>query len=159
MIFMTAKRKTALILTWGFVLFCMALIFHFSHQNASDSSETSSGLIKEIFYFFKIELSSHFIRKTAHAIEFGGLCFAFNLAYCATFLKFSPFVSLASTVFYASTDELHQYFIEGRACQLRDIFVDFCGAVLVTAAITVLYLIYKSYKEKRGVKNVSFKTV
>ena len=148
---MTAKRKTALILTWGFVLLCMAVIFYLSHQIASDSSETSSWLTIKIYDLFKIELSTYFVRKTAHAIEFGGLCFALNLAYFASFLRFSPFVSLASTLFYASTDELHQYFVEGRACQLRDVFVDLCGAVIVTAVIIALYLIYKRYKEKREV--------
>lgn len=156
MIDMKLKRKPALILSWCFVLLCMVIIFYYSHQTAELSSETSRGLIKMIFEKFGIEFSSHFIRKAAHAIEFGGLCLAFNIAYFVLFFKFSPFVSLVSTVFYASTDELHQYFIQGRACQVRDIFVDFCGALLVTAAVSVIYFAFKSVMKKREVQKCQF---
>lgn len=148
---MTNKRKTALALTWGFTVFCMIIIFYYSHQTASVSSETSSGWIQKILNTFGIELSSHFIRKTAHAIEFGGLCFAFNMSYAASYLKYCPFISLISTVLYASTDEIHQYFIVGRACQVRDVFVDFCGAVLVTLVLSIMYFIYLIIKSKREV--------
>lgn len=152
MINMTLKRKIALFVTWGFTVFCMIIIFYYSHQIASVSSQTSSGWIKRLFEAFGIELTSHFIRKMAHAIEFGGLCFAFNMSFASSYLKFCPLLSIASTVFYASTDEVHQYFISGRACQLRDIFVDFCGAALVTISLSIMYYIYLKIKTKREVR-------
>lgn len=144
-------RTSALIISWAFTVFCMIVIFCYSNQTATDSENTSNGLIKTLFDMFGIELGSHFIRKLAHSIEFGGLCFAFNMSYAATFRKYSPFVSILSTVAYATTDEIHQYFVDGRACQLIDIFVDFCGAAAVTLVLTIFYYIFKRYKEKREV--------
>lgn len=151
MIKMIKNRKTALFLTWNFTLICMIIIFCFSNQTATDSSEMSGGLIKIISELFGVELSSLIIRKTAHAIEFGGLCFAFNMSYFASYLKFCPLLSLISTVFYATSDEIHQYFVDGRACQVRDVFVDFCGALIVTAVISVIYFAYLKFKSKREV--------
>lgn len=31
-------------------------------------------------------------------------------------------------VLYAASDELHQYFVPGRSCELRDVLIDACGA-------------------------------
>lgn len=153
---MNIKRKIALVITWGFVLLCMVIIFSYSNQIAELSQEVSDGWIKKIFETFGVELSSHTIRKLAHATEFGGLCFAFNTAYAATYLRFCPLLSIISTVFYASTDEIHQYFIEGRACQLRDVFVDFCGAAAVTLVLSIIYFIYIEIKKKREEKICQF---
>ncbi len=156
---MTVKKKTLLFSAWCFVLFCIAVIFYFSHQTAELSSQTSNNLLKLIFERFGIQLNAYVIRKSAHAAEFGGLCLAFNIAYYFSFSKYAPFVSLASTVFCASADELHQYFVIGRACQVRDVFVDFCGAVLVTAVITVIYFLIKMLIKKERYKNVNRSSV
>lgn len=151
MIDMDKKRKIALIITWAFTVLCMIIIFSYSNQNSTDSAQTSDGLIRNLFDIFGIEMASGFIRKAAHAVEFGGLCFAFNLSYAATFMKYCPWLSVVSTVFYAATDEIHQYFINGRACQLRDVFVDFCGAMAVTLVLTLIIYFYKRYTEKSEV--------
>ena len=151
MIDMMKNRKTAIFLSWSFTLICMIIIFCFSNQTATDSSETSGGLIKLISELFGVELSSLIIRKSAHAIEFGGLCFAFNFSYFASYLKFCPLLSLISTVFYATSDEIHQYFVDGRACQVRDVFIDFCGALIITVVISVIYFVYIKIKSKREV--------
>lgn len=71
MINMNIKRKIALVITWGFVLLCMVIIFSYSNQIAELSQEVSDGWIKKIFETFGVELSSHTIRKLAHATEFG----------------------------------------------------------------------------------------
>ncbi len=146
------KRTVCLILSWGFTIVCMIIIFLFSGETAEVSSSQSGGLIRRILDTFGIELSQHFIRKTAHALEFCGLCLAFNLAYGFTFLKHCPLISLSSTVFYAATDEIHQYFIDGRACQLRDVFVDFCGALAAVVFCAVVYYIYIKITDKREEK-------
>ncbi|MBQ1935757.1 MAG: VanZ family protein, partial [Clostridia bacterium] len=31
---------------------------------------------------------------------------------------------------YAVTDEIHQHFVEGRSCELRDVLIDAAGALL-----------------------------
>ena len=147
---MTKKRKAAIVLSWLFVAACLGIIFYFSRERAADSSETSNSLIALIEKFFNYRLTPHTIRKTAHALEYFGLAFAFNLAYGTTFKKFSPLLSLLSSVFYSATDEIHQYFVEGRACRANDLLVDFYGTLTVTAILVIAYLVFKTIMEKRG---------
>ena len=147
---MTKKRKTAIILSWLFVAVCMGIIFYFSRERAVDSDETSNSIIALIEKLFNYRFTPHAIRKTAHALEFFGLTFAFNLAYGTTYQKFSPLLSALSSVFYSATDEIHQYFVEGRACRAYDLFVDFCGTLAMTAILVTAYLIFKKIIEKRG---------
>ena len=47
---------------------------------------------------------------------------------------------------YAVTDEIHQYFVPGRSCELRDIGIDSCG---VLAGVLVVSLLMRS-KERRS---------
>lgn len=154
---MTNKRITAITLSWLFAVICMIIIFSFSHQTASVSSETSGGIIQKILDWFGITISQHIIRKTAHALEYFGLCIAFNLAYGFTFFKFCPWLSFFSAAFYASTDEIHQFFVDGRGCQLRDVFVDSCGAMTAVAFCTIAYiLIIKIHNKKSEERTCQF---
>lgn len=50
-------------------------------------------------------------------------------------------VSWIICTLYAGTDELHQYFVPGRACSLRDVCIDSAGALL-----GVLIMLYHSRK-------------
>jgi VanZ family protein len=47
---------------------------------------------------------------------------------------------------YAVKDEIHQYFVPGRSCELRDIGIDSCG---VLAGVLVVSLLMRS-KERRS---------
>jgi len=135
----------------------MITIFMLSAQPAVRSSESSDTCIKWIYDLFGIRLSSHFIRKTAHALEFCGLCLLFNLALGATTLKFKPLLSFILTVLYAATDEIHQIFVDGRACRFRDVLIDSGGAAACIVFLSIIYLIYKN-TVTREEKYVSFKT-
>lgn len=147
---MTKKRKTAIIFSWIFAAACMIIIFYFSRERADDSSETSNSVIEFIVRLFGYRLTPHTVRKAAHALEFFGLTLAFNLAYGTTYLKFSPLLSALSSVFYSATDEIHQYFVEGRACRAGDLLVDFYGTLIMTAVLVVAYIIFRKIMEKRG---------
>lgn len=144
------KNKTLLmVLSWGFVLACLFLIFYFSSQTATVSKNASDGLVKKLLEFFHIELTSKIVRKTAHALEFFGLCLAFNISFGVLYEKFNPMISFFSTAFYASTDELHQIFVEGRACRLNDLCIDLIGAFSLTLLLMTAFYIYKK-KNKRS---------
>ena len=47
---------------------------------------------------------------------------------------------------YAVTDEIHQFYVPGRSCELRDIGIDSCG---VLAGVLVVSLLMRS-KERRS---------
>ena len=47
---------------------------------------------------------------------------------------------------YAVTDEVHQYFVPGRSCELRDIGIDSCG---VLAGVMIVSIVMR-LKERRS---------
>lgn len=147
---MRKHKKTLMIISWLSVIICMVLIFVLSDQPASLSSQSSDNCIQWLYNIFSIRVSSHFIRKTAHATEFFGLCLLLNFAVSVTENKFLPIISFLITVLYALTDEFHQLFVEGRACQLKDLLIDSCGAGICLIILSINYLLYKKYCNKRG---------
>ncbi|MCR5812258.1 MAG: VanZ family protein [Lachnospiraceae bacterium] len=56
------------------------------------------------------------------------------------------FISWLTGTIYAVTDEIHQLFVPGRSCELRDIGIDSCG---VLAGVLIAGLIMQS-KERRS---------
>lgn len=125
------------------------MIFSLSNQDAVQSNGTSSGVIQKLLEYFGIELSQNVVRKTAHALEYFGLCLLFYNAYYQTFRKVQPALSLISTALYACTDEIHQYFVLGRACMLRDVFIDTSGALSSILFCSIVYLIIIKISKQR----------
>ena len=147
----------------------MAFIFCLSSQNADESSETSGSLIAsfaEIFYPGFAELtgeeqeqvigSFQFItRKTAHFSIYGVLGFLSFLTFVSyRRLRLISRLSLSAAVClaYAISDEIHQLFVAGRSCELRDVCIDFCGALLaITVSALFSRYIKRIYKHIRTV--------
>ena len=125
----------------------MGVIFFFSHQTAQDSSQTSGGVIElvaeKLYPDFenlsqseKEEIVASFqfaVRKGAHLAAFAILgFFAFLTFISYTHLRFWSRIMLAAVVslLYAASDEIHQHFIDGRSCELRDFLIDAIGIAL-----------------------------
>lgn len=146
------QKRTALkALSWGLVLACMAVIFFLSHDPATQSQAKSDGVLTLLFQRFGLVISSHVVRKAAHALEFFGLSLLFYNAYAQCFRTPQAALSLLSTVLYAATDEIHQYFVLGRACQLRDVFVDFLGAAAGVVFCTLMTIGIRRFFRKSEV--------
>lgn len=142
------RRTVWLVLSWAAVALCMAVIFELSHETAAVSSGKSNGVLSMLLEQFGIVVSSHTIRKTAHALEYCGLALLLYHAYFQSFRKVQPLLTMLTAVLYAASDEIHQYFIAGRACQLRDVFVDFVGAAAGVAVCTVVWYIWHLQKSE-----------
>ena len=155
---MTVKRKAYIIISWTLVVTCMVFIFWMSGFNATESSGMSDSIIRKILAVFGEEFSSFVVRKAAHMLEFCALAMTlFNAIYSSWGKKSTPFWAFGGTVVYAITDEIHQLFVEGRACRVFDVFVDSFGALIgIIFAIIILKIILK-FRE-RGNKNGSIKT-
>lgn len=150
---MTEKRTKNqiffLCLSWILIAACLALIWSLSSQISSDSSQLSGSFIKKIMDIFHISLSQNVIRKTAHALEYFGLCILFSWGYLNTF-KYPQYVlSFVSTALYSSIDEIHQYFVSGRACQPRDVMIDCTGAAVGLLCFFILYQIANKLHKAR----------
>ena len=134
---------TALTVIW------LIIIFYFSNQPASLSTENSSSLIKntivKIYKVFNgdasleeeqkvIEKYDYPVRKTAHFIEFfilGVLIFFTLKAYKVN----NIYIMILLCFLYACSDEVHQLFIIGRSGEFKDVLIDTAGSI---ASILIL---------------------
>jgi VanZ family protein len=118
-----------------------------SNQLSTGITEKVIIVIKKVVPQSQLEAAdlNHFIRKNAHFFAYLLLGIFISNSLFLTWLKvqgqpdchlaaWSPGrVWLASWVFclfYAVTDELHQHFVPGRGCQLRDVLLDSAGAAV-----------------------------
>ena len=151
------RRAVLLSISWACVLACAVTIFVLSHETATQSASKSNGIIAMLFARFGIVVSSHFVRKLAHALEYFGLALLLYNAYGLSFRTVQPALSFLTAVLYAASDEMHQYFVVGRACQLRDIFVDALGAAASVLLCTAVYWLFRKCivcifdKNKKGI--------
>ncbi len=136
------KKK---IVSWAAVLLCMAVIFILSAQKGEESQELSDILI----VIFGIELSSDFVRTCAHFLEYAGLSVLVYNALWQTCGYARPFLAVVISSVYAVTDEVHQLFVEGRACQITDIIIDSIGAAAGIAVLTALIFVCRKTRRRK----------
>lgn len=138
------RIRTLLLLTW------MAVIFLFSARPADVSTQDSyliGSLVAEAVQRLSqedwsdreqlvfVEGIDFYVRKAAHMTEYAvlgvllmGCIHSFGVGMPRLF-----WYVLAAGILYAVSDELHQYFVPGRACQLRDMAIDGAGVALGAA--------------------------
>lgn len=120
------------------------LIFYLSSQCADDSSETSGSVVSWLHDILKIDLPDGTIRTVAHFCEFASLGFLVLNMLHSYRDNFSPVISVAISFLYAVSDEIHQIFVPGRACQLVDMAVDLLGITAGTLAFLILLKIIRT---------------
>jgi len=141
------------------VIAIMAFIFFQSALPADLSSEESGRVVDLIVRLFRgvapidRETLVFIVRKGAHFTEYmilGGFLVPAVKEWMAVDTTPVPVVReritawLAGTL-YAVTDEIHQSFVPGRSCELRDMGIDSCG---VLAGVLVVSFLMRS-KERR----------
>ena len=140
--------NTILIILW------MGLIFVLSNDTAEESSKKSDGLIVRCVQdIIKRDLSTKEkekvlkylvkpVRKSAHFF----LYFVLGILIINLFKSFELFnyktilIAVLLCFLYACSDEIHQLFIKGRSCEVRDILIDTIGSL---SGISVYYLFSK----------------
>ncbi len=137
----------------------MTLIFVMSHQPADVSSAQSGGIIEFIAKIFldDFELLSsaekkaiiqeyqHLVRKAAHFLVYSALSFLL----CGYFVSFEPLKKLYGFIFaflisliFSCSDEIHQFFVTGRSCQVSDVFLDSSGILFGIIVFLILTLLF-----------------
>ncbi len=160
---MNKKNKKAAAVFWILSVLCMGVIFLFSAFPAEESANQSLFILKLLIRIAEkfIDISNlkdidamFIIRKTAHCLEYTGLSFLLNWAYYFTRGKLSVIPAVLTASAYAVTDELHQSFVSGRSCEIRDWAIDSLGAVLgAIAFIIVLKFITEIIMKRKIAKN------
>ena len=137
------------LLNLGISIALMMVIFHFSAQPAPKSQAISDGIVYYAITLFQkivptitFDTASFLVRKAAHFSEY--LLLGFFLCKSVHYLMMLRNPSLIKpagplnictrawifTTLYAISDEIHQSFVPGRSCELRDMCIDASGALL-----------------------------
>lgn len=135
------------------MLVIMVLIFVFSSMQGDESSETSGIFLKAIEKLYEevthrglteIALDSihHIIRKCAHFTEYAALGASIMYAIWDKWKEHKAPIILPELIamLYATTDEIHQYFVPGRYGTWTDVLIDSAGAL---TGILIYLLIYR----------------
>ena len=160
---MTKKIKPATYIFFALLFIWSGIIFAMSAQVADESSKTSSTVCEDILRIAdkdfeklspekqseRIESLQFAVRKTAHFSAYSLLGILAFLAFRSVGIKKYPIFSVGYCLVYAASDEFHQLFVEGRSGELRDVGIDFGGAVTGTAFIYLIILLAKRISKKR----------
>lgn len=116
-------------------IFWSILIFYMSSQPAVQSAAASSAIVDSIIEFLNInkdvvDLLTTIVRKSAHFCEY----FIFSGLVVLTYKEFKGkvinfYFTLLVCLVQANLDEFLQKFIEGRSSEVRDVLIDFSGAI------------------------------
>lgn len=142
----------------------MAIIFALSADTADESDAKSNAISDSIVY----QILSNFdltdeqidilvrrcvviVRKTAHFAEYAALGFLLASVFVSFGLKTKLNIPTAFIigVLYAVSDEIHQYFVPGRSCQISDILLDSAGVITGILVLLSGVCIFKKIHTKK----------
>lgn len=144
----------------------MGVIFMFSAQvsdeSKSSSNKVTSAVVNTVISIKKeniseekrqkiIEDKTFIVRKTAHFTEYFILGLILIL-YLQTKEKLTTKYIILAIIFcvlYATSDEIHQLFVDGRSCKIIDILIDTCGSSLAILGFTSIYKITTNLKKQK----------
>lgn len=137
---------------WLLAAACAGCIFWLSSKDGNQSQNMSDSVRGILMKLFGPLLNSFIVRKFAHFFEYAVLGFLIG---CALFLsrrRFSPITAVICSALYSISDEIHQYFVPGRACRIFDVGVDTLGALTGTLILVLIILIVNSIAMRRKEK-------
>lgn len=114
------------------VILWMSFIFIMSSYDSNESSQQSGlivGIITNIFNISNKDILSLIIRKLAHFTEYLILGFLTINMLNKNDISKKYLISILICIIYATSDEIHQIFVPGRAYQIRDILIDSIGSI------------------------------
>lgn len=156
------KDKVLIILA----IIWMGVIFMFSAQvsdeSKSSSNKVTSAVVNTVISIKKeniseekrqkiIEDKTFIVRKTAHFTEYFILGLILIL-YLQTKEKLTTKYIILAIIFcvlYATSDEIHQLFVDGRSCKIMDILIDTCGSSLAILGFTSIYKLTTNLKKQK----------
>ena len=147
----------ALIALW------MSTIFGFSAENGEQSQSLSDKITIQVVHILKSDYDtmeeyfnqvSFFVRKTGHFGEYGILGVLIS-TFLLTFEKIRNkkryIVILITTIIgmvYASSDEVHQNFVDGRSPKVMDVCIDTTGCFMGVVFVTIIWFLICRRKRK-----------
>ena len=153
------RKKASKHMLWVLAILWVAVVFLLSQQTAADSGRLSSRLTEFVLRACPwIDLSAPalepILRKIAHGVMFAVegflLCIA-AVRSCGG--KTGVLLSAGISAVLAVGSELVQTLADGRSCELRDMGINFSGALLGVAAGLLLMLFIDKLSRPRMTKH------
>ena len=158
-------------LFWIATIVCVVMIFYFSHETGTESSDTSIFIAKLLSKTFGGTVSEEVVRKGAHIFEFLILSL---LTYFAIFntnkisvetsysessvkiIKSDNEMCIIFTMWFcvlnAVVDEYHQLFVTGRSGWIIDVGIDMIGVVFLMLIFRVAFTISLKLRGKTEIR-------
>lgn len=160
------ERKKTGIIWLLLMLVWMAVIFSFSAREADESAAMSHSVGRAIgslvipeYRSWSEDKQEQFaekidfpVRKCAHASEYavlGVLILGTAYSFWKDQGKKRVFQCWCAGTIYAATDEIHQLFVPGRSCQLRDVCIDSAGVLTGILLFSLIKHQIAKHKEKK----------
>ena len=152
------KKIILLFVSWFLLIMWLGLIFVFSNQSGSESSELSlevTGYVVRIVNavvpsaeISKVELHN-FVRKNAHFFVYFVLAILTMNAFKRCGLKKGKLILsvISFCLLIAVLDEIHQLYVPGRYGSIFDVVIDVMGSLL---GILIYYGVSRIYRNKHG---------
>ena len=135
---MSENRKTKLHIL--ITILIMLFIFWQSAMPAAVSELESGSIVSRLAEWLQADedLVSFIVRKSAHFTEFLILGVSLFLTVRDLRKRSSFWIPWAIGAVYAVSDEVHQHFVPGRSCEVRDMIIDACGVLVGVAVMRCL---------------------
>lgn len=167
------KKALKIILLLILAITWMALIFKLSGMNSKNSNGKSTDIIS-LFIEDTLDITNEYgitsshptdekldraanlinapMRKVIHASVYFVLAFFImvflNIVFDHKKYILSIIIALIISIAFASSDEFHQTFVNGRTGQALDVFIDTLGAIVGIIFYTTYHIVYKSGYKK-----------
>lgn len=146
----------------------MLVIFFFSAQSGPTSGATSAKIVHLVLPVLQnisfygslaaadkasiLSLVTWVVRKAAHFTEYAilGIFLVKYWQAAGAAVKRQIGFSVLVCAGYAVTDELHQYFVPGRACALGDVCIDVMGAICGITVFLFVKMLYEAKVHKKS---------
>lgn len=151
------------------IILISSIIFGFSAQDGEESGGLSKKVVLIVADIFNIEndniekfieIGEPIVRKLAHFGIYTILGIA-SMAFMVTF-NISKVKQIITTILwgivYASTDEFHQTFIDGRNGSILDVLLDTSGVIFGIAIVLFTIYLYSRYKNNKKEKTNEVKS-
>lgn len=149
------KNHYSCIFAWLSVLAFMLIIFLLSAQPSTESAALSGQFLATLNKIFSADITDFIVRKAAHTGEYFLLAILTFFAVWLTWHRARPFWAFLIASLYAVSDEIHQHFIPGRACQLRDVLIDSTGAIAGILFCMAAAAIFRHLKKRKANHSVA----
>lgn len=127
------KRDLILVIIWMIVIFIMSAL---DGTTSAEESNIIVNIISKLFNITDITTLTIIVRKLAHFTEY----FILGLLLINLFKNNNKryLYTIIIGVIYAISDEIHQLFVPGRSCDIKDVMIDTLG-LLFSLIIIITY--------------------